>query len=572
MIPRTLLAATFWILIGCRLLGQTPVTLTPSPSSLSFNYTIGSALPTAQTLGVKASAGKPTYTVAITGTNTLWLTATPDTGTMPASLSVRVNPTGLPVGSYTGTVTVSAAGAAAPATVAVTLVVNSPQPTLTISSTLLNFQSPPLQPAAQTVKLATTGGPVSFTAAASAATWLQVTPTTGVVLPGETIILTITVDASTVVPSATPYVGKVTIVATGVPAANKTQNVTVNLLANTSIPTITSVWPGSAQLNSTATTVTIRGTNFYSATVVKIAGVVTPLATTVLSPTVLMAVIPPTSLTTAGTLLLVVSNPAPGGDSGPAIFIVVAVPTIQAIVSAASNSGSTVSPGELITLYGANIGPAIPASMTSTATPGYVDTTLSGVTVTIDGKLAPLLYVSQNQISLQVPYNVTVALARPVVVTNGASIALGTVDVAATAPGIFTLDGSGAGQAAALNYNATAGVYTLNQGNNPAKIGDTILLYLTGEGDYATAIIPRTGYLIPPTLSPLPQVNPLPTVTIGGAAATVQYAGPLVGSMLGLLQMNVVVPAGATTGTAVPVVVTAGGVSTQAGVTLSIHP
>jgi uncharacterized protein (TIGR03437 family) len=61
-------------------------------------------------------------------------------------------------------------------------------------------------------------------------------------------------------------------------------------------------------------------------------------------------------------------------------------------------------------------------------------------------------------------------------------------------------------------------------------------------------------------------------VTIGGATATVAYAGPIIGSMLGLLQMNVVIPVGSATGAAVAVVVTIGGNATQSNVTLSIHP
>ena len=101
------------------------------------------------------------------------------------------------------------------------------------------------------------------------------------------------------------------------------------------------------------------------------------------------------------------------------------------------------------------------------------------------------------------------------------------------------------------------------------------LLYLTGEGDYNAVPLSgttNTGYVIPGTLSPLPQMSPLPTVTIGGASATVSYAGPIVGSIIGVLQMNVVVPAGSTTGAAVPVVVTVGANSTQANVTLAVHP
>jgi uncharacterized protein (TIGR03437 family) len=65
-------------------------------------------------------------------------------------------------------------------------------------------------------------------------------------------------------------------------------------------------------------------------------------------------------------------------------------------------------------------------------------------------------------------------------------------------------------------------------------------------------------------------LNPLPVVTIGGAAATVQYAGPLPGGMLGVLQINAVVPAGVTVGSAVPVAVTIGSAVSQPGVTLVI--
>jgi uncharacterized protein (TIGR03437 family) len=52
----------------------------------------------------------------------------------------------------------------------------------------------------------------------------------------------------------------------------------------------------------------------------------------------------------------------------------------------------------------------------------------------------------------------------------------------------------------------------------------------------------------------------------------VAYAGPIVGSIMGVLQINVVVPVGSTTGTQVPVSVTIGGNQTQANITLAIHP
>ncbi len=95
-------------------------------------------------------------------------------------------------------------------------------------------------------------------------------------------------------------------------------------------------------------------------------------------------------------------------------------------------------------------------------------------------------------------------------------------------------------------------------------------LYLTGEGDYLTAPVAHTGYLVPASLSPLPQLATLPVVTIGGTAATVTYAGPIPGSIVGLLQINALLPTGVATGAAVPVAVTIGGNSAQTGVTLVV--
>ena len=106
-----------------------------------------------------------------------------------------------------------------------------------------------------------------------------------------------------------------------------------------------------------------------------------------------------------------------------------------------------------------------------------------------------------------------------------------------------------------------------------------MILYLTGDGVYDTLSpllggASDTGFVIPPALATTPQVNPMPTVSIGGIDATagVAYAGPIVGSIIGVLQINVVVPVGSTTGTQVPVRVTIGGNATQAGITLAIYP
>jgi uncharacterized protein (TIGR03437 family) len=552
------------------------VTLTTNPTLLNFSYQIGAAtLPTVQTISVRASSGTPAYT-ATTPALDEWITVDPSSGNLPGTLNVRINPTSLPASTYTSTVTITVSGLPV-VSIPVTLVVAPPLPTLALSVSAITLTLPPSTTSAQTVTLTTNGAPVSYTATAGAK-WLTVAPAVGVVLPGAENILTITVDTTALAPQATVYTGKITLALSG--ASTKAQNITVNVTVNSAAPTITSVWPNLLPLNGAAQTITITGTGFYTATVAMVQGVTTPLATTTFkdSSTLLQAVVPASLLTASATLNVLVANPAPGGNSGTLPVTVGNAASILGIVNAGSFASGSVSPGEIVTIFGNNIGPATPAPMTITN--GFATTTLSGVSVTIDGKSAAMLYASQNQLSIQVPYEVAIGAGKAVVVTNGTNTANSTVTTAATAPGIFTANGSGAGQAAALTCSATTNVCALNSLTNLAKIGDIVTLYLTGEGIYNSPPLSGTasddGYIVPLALSPLPQVSPAPTVTIGGQAVdttnTNYYAGPIPGSMIGLLQINAVVPTGASTGVAVPVVITIGGNSTQAGVTLAVHP
>jgi uncharacterized protein (TIGR03437 family) len=59
-------------------------------------------------------------------------------------------------------------------------------------------------------------------------------------------------------------------------------------------------------------------------------------------------------------------------------------------------------------------------------------------------------------------------------------------------------------------------------------------------------------------------------VTIGGKSATVQAAVAPLGSVAGLLQLNVTVPTGIPASAAVPVAVTFGAASSQPRVTLAL--
>ncbi len=553
-------------MFGALVLAQ-PAVLVPTPTSLAFTWQQGTALPSGKALTVKSGSSAAAFTVVIAPNTALWLSASPESGALPAALTVRVNPSGLPVGNYTANVQVAATGFVT-LSVPVTLNVTAPLPTLTISASDLDFSTPPNPPADQTLVLNTTGGPIAFTAAPQGAAWMNVSPRSGVVLPGIPTVLTVSVDSSSLTPQAPAYTGKLAISATGVPTANKTQNVDVNLVVNALTPAISSLWPSAVLANTGPLTLTIRGTGFFKGTTAKVTGQATPLKTTFISATTMLADLPGSFIARAGTLPVVVTNPAPGGDSTASNFTVSSTPVVQAVVSAASCGAGAVSPGELVTLFGYGIGPSASASMNVVF--GFAATTLQGTTVAIDGRAAPMIYVSRDQITVQVPYNVTLGASKTVAVTNGSVVSSGTVATASVAPGLFTLDGSGVGQTAALTFSQGSGNYAVNGAAAPARTGDIVILYLTGEGDYAASITTRTGYIVPSTLTPLPELSPDPTVTIGGAAAVVQYAGPMVGGILGLMQINAVVPDDAAKGAAVPVTVDIGGNTSQAGVTLVV--
>jgi uncharacterized protein (TIGR03437 family) len=345
------------------------------------------------------------------------------------------------------------------------------------------------------------------------------------------------------------------------------------MLVNALTPTVSSLYPSAALMGSGPLTITVTGTGFYKGGTTATSGA-TPLATTTyVNPTTLLVVLPASLLATAGTINVSVVNPAPGGPSlAPAVFTISATPVVQAVVSAASYAGGSVSPGEFVTLFGTAIGPAVPVGMDVVA--GYATFTLGGVSVTIDGQSAAMIYVSLNQLTVQVPYAATLGAGKVVIVTNSgvAEPFAPNVTIAATAPGLF-LDSGVVGQCAALRVSAVTGAYSVNSTASAALVGDTIVFYLTGEGIYDLAPAATSGYVVPSgplTPSPLPQLSPLPAVTIGGVAATVTYAGVVPGGLLGLLQINALVPAGSTTVKDAPVVITIGGASTQVGATVAV--
>jgi len=195
-----------------------------------------------------------------------------------------------------------------------------------------------------------------------------------------------------------------------------------------------------------------------------------------------------------------------------------------ALVNAASQSQGAVAPGEIVTIYGAAIGPTSGAAGSFDAS-GLIGNMLAGAEVSFDGVPAPLFYAQASQINAQVPYTVAGQSVTQVVVTYQGQLA-GTLSlpVVAAAPALF---------AAALNQDGS-----LNSSSAPAARGTVVTFFGTGEGLTNGANIAGQAAAAPYPIPMLPV-----TLTVAGVSAQLLYAGEAP-TFAGLLQVDAVIPGG----------------------------
>jgi uncharacterized protein (TIGR03437 family) len=241
------------------------------------------------------------------------------------------------------------------------------------------------------------------------------------------------------------------------------------------------------------------------------------------------------------TVVIQSPNAMPQYVDVPVMFVLGAgtsAPNILAVVNAATSQPGS-SPGALVSVYGTNLAGAVAGAVGNP-----LPYTLGGVTVTIDDLPAPLLYVSPNQINLQIPYAAGAGPAVIGVTSNG--LAGGQqVQLVTASPGIF-LESSG------------------NLAGNPAlKPGDSFALYATGVGEVSPQLRSAWSPSAGTQLSALPKPLLPVSVTVGGVPAFVPFVGITPG-LVGTAQVNFTVPLSVPAGKQ-PVVVTVAGVSSPAG-------
>jgi uncharacterized protein (TIGR03437 family) len=241
------------------------------------------------------------------------------------------------------------------------------------------------------------------------------------------------------------------------------------------------------------------------------------------------------------TLLIQAANAVPQFVEVRIVFLVGASSSIS--IGGVTNGASfqqAFAPGMILSVFGSGLAGSI-AAAASLPLPA----TLGGVSATVNGVPAPFYYVSSGQLNVQIPYETGTGPAVLGVNNNG-QVASFVFPVTPVAPGVFT-DFS---QASALVPYPTG------------KRGDTLLAFITGEGEVSPALPDGATPFIATPLSLLPQPLLPVTVTVGNVNAPIAFAG-IPSGLAGATQINFLIPPDAPLGLQ-PVVVTVGGVASPA--------
>jgi uncharacterized protein (TIGR03437 family) len=213
------------------------------------------------------------------------------------------------------------------------------------------------------------------------------------------------------------------------------------------------------------------------------------------------------------------------------------LPSSLAVVSAASFSGSSVGPESIVAAFGTRL-----ATGTQAATTLPLPTQLAGTQVIVRNsagveRRAPLFFVSPGQVNYLVPEGAATGAATVTITSGDGSLAIGNVNLTASAPGLFTANADGQGVPAGLALRIRAvglgsfeSIAQLDGQNRfvPAPIdlgpqGEQVYLILFGTG--------LRRFSAPPGV----------IAKIGGMDAPVTYAGAQ-GDLAGLDQINILLP------------------------------
>jgi uncharacterized protein (TIGR03437 family) len=207
------------------------------------------------------------------------------------------------------------------------------------------------------------------------------------------------------------------------------------------------------------------------------------------------------------------------------------------LVANAEGEQTTIAPNTWVEIKGQNLSKANDTRVwqSSDFLNNQLPASLDGISVTVNGKSAFVYYISPAQVNILTPPDAMQGPVNVVLTRNGAASAPFAVEAQALSPSFFVINGGPYIVAQHGADNSLVGPSALYPGQtSPAKPGETVVLYGNGFGPTSSAVVSgaetQGGTL-----------SPLPSVTVGGLPATVNFAGLI---SPGLYQINVVIPAG----------------------------
>jgi uncharacterized protein (TIGR03437 family) len=250
-------------------------------------------------------------------------------------------------------------------------------------------------------------------------------------------------------------------------------------------------------------------------------------------------------------------QPPSGFGDAFVVKLATGAPAISSVLNAASFQPG-IEAGSWAMIKGVNLANTTRIWTAADFSGASLPTSLSGVSVTIDGDPAFVYYISPTQINVQAPSDSTLGNVQVVVNNNGALSAPATVVLQKYTPAFFMVPGTNYAIASRLPDYALVGNLS-----TPAIPGETLVLWATGFGP----TIPAAPAGV--EVSGAPATASAPTVTVGGMPVRVVSSVLTTGSA-GLYQITIQLPANLPTGT-VAVQASIGGVQTQAVVSLFIE-
>lgn len=452
-------------------------------------------------------------------------------------VTIAFDTASLTAGSYTGVITLSDPNAVdSPQNITVTAQVGGDVPNS------LTFYA---APGSSTSATFTTNGPI--TAKVNNASWLTTSTSTDTA-DGD-YVTTVTATAGSTM-AATDYSGTITITGSSFAPDNKQVSVTLNVTTQPIAQASSSSLSFNIAQGAKAQTIPVGVTDAGQGTLT-VSGVT---ATAASSGTWLTAAMvtggisvtaDPTGLspnTYTGTVTIA-SNGVNGNLVIPVQLVVVAQAPPEAAAGGVVNngtfaSGEALAQGDIAAVFGSQFDFDAPQGATNLP----LQTTMDNIQVLVNGKAAPIYYVSPGQINFEIPIDAATGDGTIQVVRNSTPGNLIYVDINAIVPRFILYGGFGI-------MTTPAGALT-GIPSNPVKVGDTIVIYALGLGPTSPPV--PSGTASPS--SPLANVPGSTQVCFGvetpfyqAPCATPLFAG-LSPGYVGLYQINVTIPAGISSG------------------------